>query len=122
MRAYAPIVPRKWQKLPTLKQGIAELRRKGASYQAITEILRATGVPVSCTTVARFCHDILHPSPLWKQRRPASRNSTSQPSRSSVPPLDTGGPRIAEPRTVQRSVWNRGDQVAPYGDAGLAVK
>ena len=62
VRAYAPTVPRKWQKFLRLTPGIAELRRKGASYQAITEILRATVVPVSCTTVARFCHDILHPS------------------------------------------------------------
>jgi hypothetical protein len=62
VRAYVPIVPRKWQKLFVFKPGIAKLWRKSASYQAITEILRATVVPVSCTTVARFCHDILHPS------------------------------------------------------------
>jgi len=100
VRAYAPTVPRKWQKLFTLKRGIAELRRKGASYQAITEILRAAVVPVSRTTVARFCRDILHPSHPRNQRRPASRNSASQPQRSSVPPVNTGGPCIADPRTI----------------------
>ena len=73
-----PTVPRKWQKLLTLKPGIAELRRRGASYQAITEILRAADVPVSRTTVAtvlpgRHCD----PSHSRKQRRPASRNSPS---------------------------------------------
>jgi hypothetical protein len=55
---YALIVPRKWQKLLTLKPGIAELRRRGASYQAITEILRAADVPVSRTAVARFCRRV----------------------------------------------------------------
>ena len=45
VRAYAPLVPRKWQKLLTLKPWIAELRRKSASYQTITEILRAADVP-----------------------------------------------------------------------------
>ncbi|MGD0060521.1 MAG: hypothetical protein ABSD58_13980 [Verrucomicrobiia bacterium] len=100
VRAYAPTVPRKWQKLLTLKSGIAELRRRGASYQAITEILRAADVPVSRTTVARFCRAVLHLSHPRKQRRPASRHSPSQPQRSSVPPVSTGGPRIADPRTI----------------------
>jgi len=100
VRAYSPTVPRKWQKLLTLKPGIAELQRKGASYQAITEILRAADVPVSRMTVARFCRDILHPSHPRKQRRPASRNSPSQPPCASVPSVNTGGPRIADPRTI----------------------
>jgi hypothetical protein len=100
VRDYAPTVPRKWQKLLTLKPGIAELRRKGASYQTITDILRAADVPVSRTTVARFCRDVLQPVHSRKQRRPASRNSPSQPQRSSVPPVNTGGPRIADPRTI----------------------
>ena len=46
VQAYVPTVPRKWQMLLTLKPGIAELRRRGASYQAIMEILRAADVPV----------------------------------------------------------------------------
>jgi hypothetical protein len=100
VRAYAPTVPRKWQKLLTLKPGIAELRRRGASYQSITEILRAADVPVSRTTVARFYRVVLRPTHPRKQRRPASRNSPSQPQRSSVPPVNTGGPRIANPRTI----------------------
>ena len=100
VRAYAPTVPRKWQKLLRLKPGIAELRRKGASYQAITEILRAADVPVSRTTVARFCRAVLRPSHRWKQRRPASRNSLSQPQSSFVASVNTGGPRIADPRII----------------------
>src|SRR5208283_5967108 len=93
VRAYTPIVPRKWHKLLTLKLGIAELRRRGASYQAITEILRAADVPVSRTTVARFCRDVLHSSHPRKRRRPASRNSPSQTQHSSVPSVNTRGPR-----------------------------
>jgi hypothetical protein len=46
VRTYPPIVPRNWPELLTLKPGIAELRRKSASYQTITEILRAADVPV----------------------------------------------------------------------------
>jgi hypothetical protein len=47
---YAPTVPRKWQKLLTLKTGIAELRRKGASYQIITG-------HSECRRCASFAHD-----------------------------------------------------------------
>jgi hypothetical protein len=62
VQACAPIVSRKWQKLLTLEPGIAELRRRDASYQAITEILRAADVPVSRTIVPRFCRAVLRPS------------------------------------------------------------
>ena len=101
VRAYAPTVSRKWQKLLGLKPGIAELRRNGASYQAITEILRAADVPVSRMTVARFCQAVLRPSQPLKQRRPASRNSLSQPQSSFVALVNTGRRRIANPRIVQ---------------------
>ena len=37
VRAYAPTVPRKWQKLLTLKSGIAELRRRGA--ESVEEVI-----------------------------------------------------------------------------------
>ncbi|HTS18493.1 MAG TPA: hypothetical protein VMP11_13045 [Verrucomicrobiae bacterium] len=100
VRAYAPPAPRKWQILLTLKPGIAELRRKGASYRAITEILRAADVPVSCRTVARFCHDVLHPRRPQKQGRPASRQQPAEPQQPFAPPANTGGPRIADPRTI----------------------
>src|SRR2546428_7326332 len=87
VRDYVPTVPRKWQKLLTLKPGIAELRRKGASYQTVTDILRVADVPVSRTTVARFCRNILKPSHPRKLCRPASRKPPPQPQGSSVPPL-----------------------------------
>ena len=42
-----------------LKDSIAELRSKGASYAAIADILRNVNVPVASDTVFRFCHEIL---------------------------------------------------------------
>ena len=100
VRDYAPTVSRKRQKLVPLKLGIAELRRKGASYQTITDILRAADVPVSRTTVVRFCQDVLQPAHRRKQRRPSSGSSPPEPHRSSMPPMNTDGPRIADPRTI----------------------
>jgi hypothetical protein len=99
--AHAAIVSRKWQKLLPLKPGIAELRRKAASYQAIKEILHAGAVPVSRTTAAWFCRDVLHPSHSRKQRRLRSRNPLSQPQDSFAALVNTGRRRIANPRIIQ---------------------
>src|ERR1043166_8988295 len=97
VRDYAAPLPQKCQKLLTLQPGIAELRRKGASYQTITDILRAADVPVSRTTVARFCRNILKRSHPRKLCRPASRKLATQPQRSSVPPFNNDNPRMANP-------------------------
>src|SRR5208283_1187693 len=104
VRAYTPIVPRKWHKLLTLKLGIAELRRRGASYQAITEILRAADVPVSRTTVARFCREVLGLKPRSCRARKTDSSRTTKlvmqsresdmPSPPIARPKDAGGPRI----------------------------
>ena len=56
-----------------LKEGIAELRRKRASYQAIAEILRDIDVPVSHVTVARFCRDVLESTPRRADRKATAR-------------------------------------------------
>src|SRR2546426_6438430 len=78
VRDFAAPVPRKWSKLLTLQPGIAELRRKGASYQTITDILRAADVPVSRTTVARFCRDVLEFTPRTSRPRKASARTVKQ--------------------------------------------
>ena len=54
VRNFTPKPPAKFQKLLLLKDGIAELRRKGASYAIIANILRNISVAVSHDTVARF--------------------------------------------------------------------
>ena len=92
VQKFAPAVPRKWQQLLALRPGIAELRRKGASYRTITDILCAANVPVSHTTVVRFCRSVLQPSRPRKQRRPSPAPAG--------PHAGTGGPRIANPQTI----------------------
>src|ERR1043166_1124515 len=100
VRDYAAPLPQKCQKLLTLQPGIAELRRKGASYQTITDILRAADVPVSRTTVARFCRNILKPPHPLKLCRPASRKLATQPQCSSVPPLNKAKPQSGNPEAI----------------------
>ena len=59
IRDYVPRHPTKFQKLLPIKDSIAELRGKGASYAAIADILRNSDAPVAVDTVFRFCHEIL---------------------------------------------------------------
>jgi hypothetical protein len=53
---------------------IAELRRKGASYDTISELLKIDGVTVSWKTVARFCHATLD-SGRPRRRRVAAKTA-----------------------------------------------
>ena len=63
VRNFTPKPSAKFQKLLPLKDGIAELRRKGAFYAIIADILRSTNVVVSHDTVARFCREVLELTP-----------------------------------------------------------
>jgi hypothetical protein len=118
----------KFQKLLPLKDGIVELRHKGASYAIIADILRSTNVVVSHDTVARFCREVLELTPRTRRPRKASvkalqHDSTGhlktklpgkadsshstqhamQSEKSGMPdfrPGGTGGPRITDPNTI----------------------
>ena len=98
VRDFVPPVSPQYQKLLALQSGIAELRRKGASYRTIVEILRNIDVPVSHSTLARFCHDVLPPLPARKDFRSQSVPQLS-PSPAKRKP-EPGGPRIADPNTI----------------------
>jgi len=58
------------------KSGIAELRRKHASFDIIRELLEADGVTVSARTVARFCHQVIE-AEGEPGKRPYGRKSNS---------------------------------------------
>jgi hypothetical protein len=117
IRDYAPKASHKFQKLLPLKAGIAELRKRHASYKTIADILHNLDIAVACDTVFRFCHEILgEPKARYRRRRKAvtpkgrkrlTNESAIQRARSpggSLQKADqrtqTNGPRIADPNTV----------------------
>jgi hypothetical protein len=122
---YAPRCPPKYEVLMQFQESIATLRRKGASYRTITDILHTVNISVSLDTVARFCREVVEQrQPRKTSRRPFVRppseriaqatrgdhgpNSpnkngtrdriTDQPT--TEPPVRTKGPRIADPTNV----------------------
>jgi hypothetical protein len=98
VRDFVPRMSRQYQKLLTLREGIVELRHKGASYRTIVDILRNIDVPVSHSTLARFCRDVLEQQPARKYSRTPS---VPKPSHSSAKrKKETGTPRIADPNNV----------------------
>jgi hypothetical protein len=83
VRNFTPKLSAKFQKLLPFKDGIAELRRKGASYETITDILRNANVVVSHDTVTRFCRDVMELTPWSSRPRKASARTVQQHSSSS---------------------------------------
>ena len=73
VRDYVPRHPTKFRKLMPLKNSIAELRSKGASYAAIADILRNINVPVASDTVFRFCHEALGEPMIRRRKRRKAR-------------------------------------------------
>jgi hypothetical protein len=122
---YAPRCPPKYEVLMQFQESIATLRRKGASYRTITDILHTVNVSVSLDTVARFCREVVEQRQPRKTRRrpfvrPLSEKMTHAPRSDHRPnspsengarnhitdrpakelPVRTKGPRIADPTNV----------------------
>ena len=58
VRAFTPPSPARHAKLMPLKDGIVELREKGASLRLIRELLATVDVSVSIDTIARFLAEV----------------------------------------------------------------
>ena len=117
IRDYAPKPSRKFQKLLPLQAGIAELRKRRASYKTIADILHNLDIAVACDTVFRFCHEILgEPKAHYRRRRKTAtpkgtKRLTNEPAMQRVRSLggslqkadhrtQATGPRIADPNTI----------------------
>jgi hypothetical protein len=117
VRAFTPPPPTRYAKLMPLKDGIIELREKGASLRLIRELLATVDVSVSVDTIARFLAEVGGDAALTRRskrtrhHRAASTTATgaSAPAQASVPSPDieppagrsrTRGPRVADPRNL----------------------
>lgn len=117
VRVFTPPSPSRHAKLMPMKDGIIELRQKGASLRLIRELLATVDVTVGTDTIARFLAEVTGEPPLRRSskrptRRPMAVASLPSP-RTSVPTPNTEprtapptertrsrGPRIADPRNL----------------------
>ena len=117
VRAFTPPPPTRYAKLMPMKEGIIELREKGASLRLIRELLATVDVSVSIDTIARFLADVssdtapTRRSKGIRHHRAASATAAeaSAPAQASAPSPDielpverprTRGPRIADPHNL----------------------
>lgn len=68
VRAFTPICANRYAKLMPFKDGIAELRQKGASYRLIRELLATVGIAVAIDTIGNFAREVID------QRTPSRPN------------------------------------------------
>jgi hypothetical protein len=90
VRAFTPPSPTRHAKLMPMKDGIIELRQKGASLRLIRELLVTVGVAVGTDTIARFLAEVNGEQPLHRtSNRPSgarhARRRTARVQPSGVP-------------------------------------
>jgi len=75
-------------RLLAVKDDIAALRKKGASFRTIGELLTHNGIAASDTCVMRFCHSQLGEKPSRNAKRKPAAPSKSAPATNghSAPP------------------------------------
>jgi len=119
VRNFAGVPPKRFAALLPHREGIAELRQKGASFGMIRELLVMAGIEVAADTVRRFYREVIE-EPRTGTKRSAKREravapaSPHSPAPVAVAPLNTPttappapaepprsrGPRVADPRNL----------------------
>jgi len=119
VRNFAGVPPKRFAVLLPHRDGIAELRQKGASFGMIRELLAMAGIEVAADTVRRFYREAIEeprigakrsakrersaaPTPLFPQSAtsPAPPTTAAAAPSSVAEPPRTRGPRIADPRNL----------------------
>lgn len=100
--SYTAPPPQSHTVLMPIRESLATLRRKGASYRTIAQILRNVDIEVSLDTLSRFCREhVEEPPPQKDKRRPANRAASGQPDESTPPahpaPTEPESPPPAPP-------------------------
>ena len=103
-------------RLLSVKDDIAALREKGASFRTIGELLTQNGIAASDTCVMRFCHSQLGEKPVRSVKRksaaaPKSRRicRTNQPVKAAraSPVSNSPNPKNYEETTRPHPEWQR---------------
>lgn len=88
---FAPRRPQKFQDLLPAKDVIAELRQKGASYRSIADLLTQHCLPISKTSIAAFCHQVLGET-VRPRKRPGRKRSPACSSANGVGTVPSASP------------------------------
>lgn len=113
VRAFTPVCTNRYAKLLPFKDGIVELRQKGASYRLIRELLVTVGVPVAVDTIGNFVREVVEQrAPSRTSNRRRSVRPLSEPSASNALPTP-GKPQF--PFTLAPAVEPAAPELPPPG-------
>jgi hypothetical protein len=99
VHTFTPPSPIRHAKLMPFKDGIVELRQKGASLRLIRELLATANVGVGTDTIARFLAEVsgeTAPQPDTKRKKPQSRIVARPVSPRHLAPSSAPVPAIPE--------------------------
>ena len=101
VRAFTRPSPMRHAKLMPMKEGIIELRQKGASLRLIRELLATVDVSVSIDTIARFLAEVN--GEINAQRRTKKSGRRHQIISKTSDGQSTAGPTFTEPSSPGQS-------------------
>jgi hypothetical protein len=101
VRAFTRPSPMRHAKLMPMKEGITELREKGASLRLIRELLATVDVSVSIDTIARFLAEVN--GEINAQRRTKKSGRRHQIISKTSDGQSTAGPTFTEPSSPGQS-------------------
>ena len=101
VRAFTRPPPMRHAKLMPMKEGIIELRQKGASLRLIRELLATVGVAVSIDTIARFLAEVNGEITARRRTKKSGRSHRIISKKSDE--QSTAGPTSNEPSSPGQS-------------------
>ena len=84
VRNFTGVPPKRFAALLPHREGIAELRQKGASFGMIREILAMAGIEVAADTVRRFYREVIE-EPRTGGKRSTKRGRPAAPAQLNSP-------------------------------------
>ena len=112
VRAFTPPSPTRHAKLMPLKDGIVELRQKGASLRMIRELLATVGIAVSTDTIARFLAEVKGEPPAQASSKRSPRRRAAGAASIAPPPLSPPLAGVVQTESPAQPPRNRGPRIA----------
>jgi hypothetical protein len=101
VRAFTSPPPTRYAKLMPLKDGIIELREKGASLRLIRELLATVDVAVGTDTIARFLAEVNGEQPPHRSSKRSRRRRAVVPVPTAPTPIASPAPRPSSSKPTQ---------------------
>src|ERR1700736_493576 len=95
--------PTRHAKLMPLKEGIVELRQKGASLRLIRELLATVDVAVGTDTIARFLAEVHGEQPPHRSSKRSRRRRAAVPVTTFATPISSPAPQPPSSKSTPTS-------------------